>query len=423
MTSTGLGAGQRNQSAGLVVLFLVVGSLLASACGDDASPDGRRSMPTPAATSRATATPGAAPSVAAACCPREVTLAIDGPGVDLDLGATGVNYDTRFPRGFAIPLAAECPDATAADCGICTLGSAVPVERRCFADMSRTCSQDGDCPTAACVPLLSPPLPLDASGLPSCAINEILSLGPGSLDPATGEVALPLTLRWTFYSGLDVAAPCPVCSGARIDDAGVCQGGSHDGDPCTVDASDDLLGNTSYDCPPNPTADVGAIELPMALTTGTSRLAGDQTCTSEPFMGLPCYCAGQPIANVCVDGRCLDAADGDFVCADGPEDGFCGDEPFRSCRDDAGCPLPQDQCAFRLRECLGTATETDGVTSPLERTGQVGPMATLVATFCVPPGTTAVGNVGLGLPAAASLRLPVAVETTTTCAAAGAAAR
>jgi hypothetical protein len=102
---------------------------------------------------------------------------------------------------------------------------------------------------------------------------------------------------------------------------------------------------------------------------------------------------------------------------------FCASASFRSCRDDAGCPPPGDRCELRRRECRGTATETDGITSPLVRTGRVGPMTTLVAAFCVPPGTTAVGNVGLGLPAAASLRLPVAVETTTTCAAAGGAAR
>src|SRR5689334_1384654 len=148
----------RNRAGVRIVLPLVAIALLASACGDD---DARRNTgPTPSVTA-ALATPTIRPSPTAVCCPHDLTLAIDGPAVDLDLGSTGVNYDTHFPNGFAIHLAADCPHATADACGVCSLTDAAPDDRRCFADMSRHCARDVDCESRTCVRLLSPPLPLN----------------------------------------------------------------------------------------------------------------------------------------------------------------------------------------------------------------------------------------------------------------------
>jgi len=388
--------------------------LLASGCGDNDSSGPRRNGPTPAAT--AVSTPTARPTAAAVCCPRVVTLAIDGPDVDLDLGSTGVNYDTHFPDGFAIQLVAECPNASASSCGVCTLSDAAPDDKRCFSDMSRHCTGDADCGSARCVRLLSPPLPLNAGGVPSCALDEISSVGPGSFDPATGAIELPLTLHWNFYEGLDVGVQCPRCSGTAIGDGGQCRGGPHEGTACTVQASDPVFGNTSYDCPPNSAADVGAIDIPMRLTSGTSTLAADQVCTGAPFTGRPCYCAGQVAANACDGGRCIEKGDGDAACASGPDDGSCAVETFRGCRRDQDCPAAGDHCTFTRRECLGAASADTGVTEPLGRTGWVeGDSVLLVAAFCVPPGNTALANAALGLPAAASMRLPVRVNATTTC--------
>jgi hypothetical protein len=399
-----------------IVAPLVGIALLASACGDNDAPDAQRdAAATPSITvARDTPTAGATPT--AVCCPRELTLEIDGPAVDLDLGSTGINYDTHFPNGFAIRLAADCPHAAATGCGVCALTDAAPEDRRCFADMSRHCARDADCESRKCVRLFSPPLPLNAGGVPSCAIDEVASMGTGSFDPATGAIELPLTLHWNFYEGVDVGFQCPRCSGAAIGDTGTCRAGLNDGAACTVHATDVTFGNTSYDCPPEPGADAGALDIPMMLTSGISTLTADQVCTGPPFTGHPCYCEGQVAANVCDQGRCLDESDGDSECDIGPDDGSCAIETFLGCRSDSECRAAGDHCVFRRRECLGVATADLGIVAPLVRRGRVdGTSALLVAAFCVQPATTALGNAALGLPAAASMRLPVRVTQTTMC--------
>ncbi len=144
--------------------------MLAIGCGNGSSHD---SVPTVA--------PSAQPTVTAACCPAALHVAIDGPAVDVDIGATGISYDTHFPRGLAFDLAAACDRADAGTCGSCALTDAAASLRRCFDDISRGCERDADCPTGRCVRVFSPPLPLNAGSVPSCAIDEVRSLGPREL--------------------------------------------------------------------------------------------------------------------------------------------------------------------------------------------------------------------------------------------------
>ena len=107
--------------------------------------------------------------------------------------------------------------------------------------------------------------------------------------------------------------------------------------------------------------------------------------------------------------------DGDFACADGPFDGYCTLEPYRGCKTDADCPRATDTCAFRIRPCLGASTAT-GITEPLTLVGRAGlAEGELVAAHCLGAGTNAIGNAGLGLPAAAAWRLPYVLETSPTC--------
>ena len=379
------------------VVLIFAGILLSGCDGDGGDPS-----PTP--------TPASSP--APVTCPTSITLAIDGAGSDLDAGTSGVNYDTRFNDGDELSLSVSCGANDTSGCGACVLAAASSSTRqRCLDDVSRRCSRDEDCETGRCIALLGAPLPLSAGGIPSCALNEVVAVGPGSWDPVLGDLALPFHLRWTFFTGLDADMACPICSGTGLGAHGQCEGGPHGGAPCTVDGSNGIFGNTSYDCPPHPSAFLTIFELPALLTTGTSSLVPDQTCVGEPFSGLPCLCPGQTTANDCIDGLCEEVADGDGVCTRGPMDGLCEIEFFRGCRGDDDCPRPGDRCTSRPRECSSPATGEEGDVEPLMRVGHASPDApVLVSTFCVPPTSASAFNQGLGLPAPAALRLPVRIR-------------
>ncbi len=371
--------------------------------GSHAAPSAT-AQPTATATPRPTATVG---------CPGHVELHVDGPRVDLDLGYTGVTYDTRFHDGIVLTLAAACANTDQAGCGTCTLTgpattSGERATRRCADDMRRVCATDADCATGKCSDLLGPPLGLIGGGSASCVRNELVRVGSGTFDPATGALTLPLTLRWTFIEGIDVGVACPQCTGATLGDSGICRGGPHDGEACLVDATDDLLGNTSYDCSPGLAAQIGDLNFSLELTTGTSRLQPSEPCLSAP--SASCYCAGQVQPDTCLGGRCDGDPGADAVCVDGPLDGLCNHDTFRGCFDDRDCPTAGDYCRLRRRACPAAANGASGNIGALERDGSVDPdHPTLVSTFCVPATNNSSAEEGLGLPGPAALRLPVTV--------------
>jgi len=385
----------------LIPILVVAVVALASACGDNDD-------------SVRTASPTPAPTTATTCCPSTLTVRLGAPGTDIDIGTTGINYDFALLEGGAVELGLACPDADAAGCGVCTITGPSAEHRRCFDDVSRRCTTDAECAGGACVDLLVPPVPANAGGAPSCFLIEILDIEGGTFEPASGALTLPLSLRWTFFVGLDAAVPCPRCSGGALGTAGVCEGGPRDGAACTVDGREPLFGSVSWDCPPHPGANVGGFSLIAPLTTATSTLAPAAVCTSD-VRGVACYCEGQVQPNACDELACRPTGDGDFACVDGPFDGYCTLEPYRGCKTDADCPRAADTCAFRIRPCLGASTAT-GVTEPLTLVGRAGiAEGELVAAHCLGAGTNAIGNAGLGLPAAAAWRLPYVLETSPTC--------
>ncbi len=369
-----------------------------------------------AATRAATPTPSATASPAPRPCPARLDLHVDGAGVDLDLGATGIAYDVPLNEGITLPLAAAC-DGADADCGQCTL-TAAAVEagersrRRCAGDSRVICNADDECPSGPCIDFFGPPFGVTTGGATSCTRNRLVSVGPGSYEPGSGSLALPIALRWTFFTNPEPERPCPLCGGANLGDPGVCDGGPHDGESCVVDGTDALFGNTSYDCPPHTGGELGSFDLVMTLTTATSTLEPVHTCTAELSAELRCYCDGQVIVNTCSESTCSSGSAPDDVCAAGPVDGFCTRERFRGCLSNADCPAPDDHCAFRPRECLGAADEAAGAVSPIHAMGTIDPEhPVLVAAFCVPAASAAGPNQGLGLPGPAVLRMPVRVET------------
>jgi hypothetical protein len=386
-----------------VANMLLGGWLVGCGAGNDAA-----STPTPKPT--VSTTPGVL------ACPTHVELHIDGPHVDLDFGFTGVTYDTPFHDGIVLTLAATCAESAQGACTSCRLtGPATHAgqraTRRCADDIRRVCAADADCTTGMCTDLLGPPLGLIGGGSATCVRNEITDVGSGTLDPATGALTVPVSLRWTFIEGLDVGVACPVCTGAGLADTGLCHGGPHNGETCIVDATDATLGNTSYDCSPGLSAAIGVLNFSIQLTTGTSRLEATQACLGTP--AARCYCAGQMAANTCLGSLCEGEPGEDAVCVDGPIDATCEHDAFRGCFDDRDCPASSDHCRMHPRECSAEANAVDGNVEALERTGIVDPVhATLVGTSCVPAANNATSNVGLGLPGPVAVRMPVTVVRT-----------
>ncbi len=396
----GLPLGPGSATWGLVPLVVLV--FLMAGCGND---DPHSADPAP------TSTPVPSPSPARQCCPTGVSLAIDGPATDVDLGATGINYDTPFPRGISVDLAVNCGAEDGGSCGTCEIAARPDAERRCFNDASRTCTRDAECAAGRCVTLFGPPIGLTASGVPTCLMVEVTSLGPGTLEPATRETTLPIGMAWTLFQGLALDAPCPICDGGALGAPGVCHGGPRDGQACVVGGTDALLGDTSVDCPPNQGASAGTFPFALTLSTGTVTLPADDVCLGGGFVGAPCYCSGQPILNTCLGGHCEEDADGEGVCVDGPADGLCEREPYRACSSEEDCRGAGDRCVLTNRACLGAAREITGASAPLVRRGRPGTDALLVALSCVSPGNSGLVNQSLNLPSAVSVRMPVRMTT------------
>jgi hypothetical protein len=189
--------------------------------------------------------------------------------------------------------------------------------------------------------------------------------------------------------------------------AGTCQGGEHDGAACTTDGITPLFGNTSFDCPPSASADIGASTLPLNLTTGTREVTASATCTAAAVSGDPCYCPNQLQPNACQGGVCTLDANGEGTCEAGPSDHACAIETFRSCQTNANCPASGDTCATKTRECLGPTDASGVLTGSVSRTGTPSQTAPLqVAAFCINDTRSDAVNAAAGLPGPGALRLP-----------------
>src|SRR6185369_7452088 len=181
--------------------------------------------------------------------------------------------------------------------------------------------------------------------------------------------------------------PCPQCSGAAFNTTGTCSDGPRAGQACTVHGTSAQFGNTSFDCPPNPGANVGNLQIALNPTTGTSTLSTSAStmCEGFGFDTFQCFCPGQLQTNSCTNGTCIagtGANSGDTVCQTAPNDNLCSPtETFRSCSSNADCPKAGDTCTTKRRACSGLAT-AGNVTAPITRTGTPSSTApTLVSTF------------------------------------------
>jgi hypothetical protein len=377
-------------------------------CGDNSGNDnggGPVATVTPSPT--ATAPPHSA-------CPTKLTYTATAAGSDLDVGSTGIYFDQQVVDHGALSFALACPGSSLGSCGACALSgpiqSTTPVNnRRCQNATEQVCSSDADCPGSACAFFFGPPLPLSGGGVPTCITTRVGAV-TGTVTPETGSGASDFPTVQSIFIGIAPGQPCPTCSGAAFNTAGTCSGGARDGQPCTVHGTSTLFGNTSLDCPPTATANIGDLDAPLNLTTGTRSIEPTETCTASTVAGAPCYCPGQRMPNSCDDLVCTVDASGEGVCEGGPVDSFCEQQPFVGCATSGDCPLDGDHCVVsppHMRQCAGPTDATGRLTGPLARTGTPGTMSQIqVAVFCLAATRSGAINGAAGLPGPVTLRLP-----------------
>jgi hypothetical protein len=396
------------------LLLAVSVTMLAAACGDnDNSTNDNRSpsaTATPTAVAGTTATPTAPPQIP---CPEQVTYTVENEGSDLDVGWTGIYHDQPLGSGGALSFSVDCPGTFLGQCGDCALSgpiasTTVVNNHRCQNDTSVTCTSDADCTGGGCVFFFGAPLPISGGGVPVCVTNRVDGAVTGTIQPELGSGTSNIAIVFTNFSGITIERPCPTCSGATLGAQGTCQGGARDGMGCTTHGVGPTFGNTSFDCPPDPSGDIGSSNLPLNLTTGTRELAASTTCTGPG--GGQCYCAGQVAPNQCTDGVCTVDASGQGTCNGGPVDQVCDVESFRTCTTNADCPATGDTCVSRNRSCLGPTDASGTVNASIVRTGkadQANPLQ--VATFCVDATRSTAVNTAAGFPGPGGLLLPTAV--------------
>jgi len=244
-----------------------------------------------------------------------------------------------------------------------------------------------------------PPLPLLASGIPTCIVNRFAtpSITGGTSNVQTGETHGDLHLMSDVYV-TDPTQVCPVCSGKGVGDTGTCNTGRNSGRACRTDAIMDVVSgattrhlNVSADCTPsgNP---AGTLQLTLPLTTGTSSTSS-ATC-------------GASVANSCVGGTCGATCTGNACVATTP-DGQCID--IKGGVSQACCSNNTQTPCFPAGADAIVRTGDTTVPSPAwpDPTYPKHGDATLVATFCEGATGTAAVDIVTGLPGPGTLILPL----------------
>jgi len=394
----------------------------------------------------------------AGICPATVIITADagkGGGRRLnetrfDAGWTGIGHDVDLTDGFKVPLSLSCADSTCGTCSPTLLCDPVVNNCRCSNDVTVACTMpntaDPACGGGNCDYLLSPPLPLSASNAPACAINKIVSelVAAVPTDIGAGTTTTGLDVKAVVHSGIAQNRPCPVCSGAAIGDMGTCTGGSRNGLSCRTDAIHFAFGRTSYDCPPDPGANVSGsgLTLNLVLSDAPPDLTMGTDCTfGGGGSGLKCACAictgggnipcngdgdcpgGETCTSpgsgqqtqpndcsdlICTDRECAAGASNDFVtyC-----DGYVrGDgQGILTCTSNADCitydPIcPNGDCGTCTLSAIRPCFTSGGPGEVISGSGVPGTDgAVLASNFCIPPSSSTSINAASGLPGPARI--------------------
>lgn len=376
------------------ILALVLSTvLMVSACGEDNNDNrgpGEASTPTVTPVLTATPTPveagtltptptGAVTPVATstpaggACEADQLEFTItSAAGSDLDTGWTGIAHNS------------------------------VAVEQSTVKVDLNDCADDGECTvdgSALVGTTFGSPLPLSSGGVPVCVTNTFREAVTGTYNCETGCGSSETRLNSAVFLVQDIAKPCPLCVGDPTPNDGVkggtCDGGAAPNAPCDVGGISPTFGATSNDCQPSGSP-VSVLQINLSpLTTGTVSQEPGLPCVAVGSIGL-CYCEGQNRPNACDSGVCPPSG----LC-EGPIEGLCTVQSFRSCITDNDCggTYPgAGTCRDSPRPCFGQS---------VTRTGQCGVgSGTLVSLFCIPRTAAPAINTTAGLPGLGALSLP-----------------
>jgi hypothetical protein len=241
-------------------------------------------------------------------------------------------------------------------------------------------------------------------GINTCLVAASYSDGTGSIDLYTGDYELYALQRTRTYVAVGGnPMPCPVCGGFCVegDRAGdicegtcsasgtacrfdgdcpsaeectavspncpggscnlalVCSAGPNEGRECRSITKAGPFGSTSWDCPPNPAANLSGIGGVVPLwptTTGASSLTASVPCTSPGFENYDCLCPDDGGAKSKPNGcgtACNAGAEFGVACAGGGGFTRCagGSAAGAVCDEDGDCPA--GACSDNPRHCVG----------------------------------------------------------------------
>lgn len=275
-------------------------------------------------------------------------------GSDLDSGFTGIAHDSDIILGASINFRTlrRCSDTQAActkdsDCAsndcvaTCDCNGDTSCEitgptgdQHCLTTL-KTCTTNADCPSGvACNYMFGPPLPLSSGGTPVCVISVFDGPLTGTADSATGEALTKSNLKSRVFLGITTDKPCPRCGtpeqNPKIGDVFTCSGGQFPNAACTVDGASPVFGGTSFDCPPELSANVSGAGLTIRfneVTTGTVTKTAKLPCASLTFKSNPLNAPTNP-------GKCLD---NNAACTTNADCKRCTGDSSISCTSDANC--------------------------------------------------------------------------------------
>jgi hypothetical protein len=355
---------------------------------------------------------------------------------ELDAGWTGFGHNAEIIT-FNGHVNLSCTDGTCSDCAVtvnCSSGNC-----RCDNDQSILCDEPfgpdaDDCGGNDCNVYFGSPLPLSASGTPTCIQTRIVQELDGTADVGTGVSNTQVVNSSKVHTGINQTQPCPICSG------GLCDSGARSGLACVDGGVSPTFGATSFDCPPDPLANVSGSGLYIELNFSDApppldanvpcSLVGILDCHCQQCSGdttIPCNsdaecaaaAAGTCTANTGAgnlpsncNNACVVDGDGQGKCdGAGPTQSFCDGfthpdgTGIITCGTNADCaavgPTTGDCTVSATQNCFGNSGDSINVAGTFgSQEGGV-----LGSTFCIPPTASGAINGAAGSPGPAALRI------------------
>jgi len=322
----------------------------------------------------------------------------------LDAGYTGFSHNVDVVDQYKGAVLLTGCNADCENCSVTMDTSTATGNCRCENNPTTKCSTiggaDAACGGGTCQCMFGPPLALSAGGTPTCVVNRFAGDFTGSTG-VVGEYDVTTRTRALVHTGINQLQPCPVCTGGtsgNIGGTGTCNGGPRNGLSCTTNAVNPDFGASSFDCPPDPLANISGAGLALALqfSSGTKTVTAGisnasycasgtchcSVCSGDVLVGCSsdaeCIAAGagtcganlgvqNPSQNKCDGGPSNCVADpanpGMGTCSAGPFDDFCSG----ALRNNGGGIIPCDvdaDCDALDSSCDGGDCGTCSVTKP-----------------------------------------------------------